>query len=192
MKEKSKDIIDLGNKSLTKPKGNVKKGFRKYWDKEYINKCIDQIQNPKHRVIIKTLWYTGMRVSEVINIKKKDIDLENYTIRIKWLKNRKYQERIIPMHPDLQNILQFFIADLNKDERLFQMSRQRVYQITKKYLKGSPHQIRHSFAVNWLRNDGDLVQLKRMLGHSHINATMEYLRIVPKDIGKQLLKIDFR
>lgn len=189
--EKGKDLTVLNNKNLTKDIKNVKKGIRKYWEKEYIHERTDQIKNPKHRVMMQTLWYTGMRVSELINIKKEDIDLENYTLRIKWLKNRKYKERIIPLHPHLRDILQFFIADLNKQDKVFGMSRQRVYQLTKKYFGGSPHQMRHSFAVNWLRCDGDIVLLKRILGHSHIRTTMKYLQIVPQDIGKELIKIKF-
>jgi len=58
-------------------------------------------------------------------------------------------------------------------------------------MNGHPHQFRHSFAVNWLRCGGELVVLSRMLGHSNIQSTMEYLKIVPLDVGKELLKIQF-
>lgn len=56
---------------------------------------------------------------------------------------------------------------------------------------GHPHQFRHSFAVNWLRNNGDIIILHRILGHTKIQTTMEYLKIVPTDQGKELLKINF-
>lgn len=71
------------------------------------------------------------------------------------------------------------------------MTRQRAWQLTQKYLGGHPHQLRHSFAVNWLRSGGEIVVLHRMLGHSKVQTTMEYLKIVPTDQGKELLKIQF-
>jgi len=51
--------------------------------------------------------------------------------------------------------------------------------------------LRHSFAVNWLRCGGEIDVLHRILGHSKIQTTMEYLKIVPRDQGKALMGIDF-
>jgi site-specific recombinase XerD len=48
-----------------------------------------------------------------------------------------------------------------------------------------------AFAVNWLRSDGDVVTLHRILGHANIQTTMIYLRIVPLDQGRELMKIRF-
>jgi len=187
----SKDIVVLNNQDLTIPISNVKRELRKYWGREYINECINNISNNKHKMLLRFMWMTGLRVSEVINIRKKDIDLQSYLITARWLKSRKYKYRVLPLHPDLKMVLELYVAGLKSEDLIFPYSRQRVYQLTKKYLKGNPHMLRHSFAVNWLKCGGDIVILHRVLGHSKIQTTMEYLKIVPIDQGRELIKIKF-
>ena len=80
---------------------------------------------------------------------------------------------------------------MKSEDIVFPISRQRAWKISRRYLGGSPHTVRHSFAVNWLRHGGDIVILKNILGHSKIETTMEYLKIVPIDQGKELLKVRF-
>jgi integrase len=108
-----------------------------------------------------------------------------------WQKSRKYSRRIVPLHPRLRELLQLYTATMRLDDRIFPITRQRAWQLTQKYLGGHPHQLRHSFAVNWLRSGGEIVVLHKILGHSKIQTTMEYLNIVPTDQGKELLKIQF-
>lgn len=95
------------------------------------------------------------------------------------------------MHTRLAEIFRYYTGNHNQDDLIFPITRQRVFQITKKYLSISPHQLRHSFAVNWLRCKGDFIVLHRILGHSKIQTTMEYLKIVPIDQALELEKIRF-
>jgi integrase len=114
-------------------------------------------------------------------------------MRLKWLKSRKYKHRIVPIHPRLKDILEIYTATLNQEDKIFPYTRQRADKIIKKHFgqEGHAHRFRHSFAVNWLRSEGDIVTLHRILGHSKIQTTMEYLKIVPIDQGKELIKIKF-
>jgi integrase len=192
MERKDNDLLVLNNQELTNPINYVKQDIRSYWDRDYINEKIDLIKNTKHRFLIQVLWMTGLRVSEITNIRKRDIDIDSYLMRVRWLKSRKYNERVVPIHPMLRDLLQLFVAPLKADDKLFSYSRQRVYQLTIKYLGGKTHMLRHSFAVNWLKCGGDIVILSRVMGHSSINTTMEYLKIVPIDQGKELMKVRFR
>jgi integrase/recombinase XerD len=189
--EKDYDLLVFNKQDLTNHINNVKREIRKYWSREYINIAIIRVKNNKHKMFIKLLWFTGLRVTEAINIKKKDLNFQDLLITSRWLKNRKYFERVLPMHPLLKDVLELFVANLKAEEKLFPFTRQRAYQITQKYLKGNPHKLRHSFAVNWLKCNGDIVILHKMLGHSKIQTTMEYLKIVPIDQGKELIKILF-
>ena len=66
-----------------------------------------------------------------------------------------------------------------------------VGTIKYKAFDDSPHRFRNSFAVHWLRCGGRLEVLSQMLGHSDIKTTMIYLKIVPVDQGKELLKVRF-
>jgi integrase/recombinase XerD len=111
---------------------------------------------------------------------------------IRWLKSRRWNERNVPLHSRLAELLEMYSGGMNLDDKIFPFTRIRGYYITKKWLGVSPHKLRHSFAVNWLRNGGDLAQLKAMLGHTYLNTTGEYLKIVPVDVAKELEKIKFR
>lgn len=184
-------VIVSGNKDLTKSYIKSKEQIPKYWERDYINDCLNSIKRPNHKILMMFLWYSGARISEAVSVRKCDIDFVNYTMSIRWLKSRKYQYRIAPLHPNLKNLLELYTATMKSEDVIFPMSRVRAWQLTQKYFKGHPHQLRHSFAVNWLRGGGDIVMLQKMLGHSNINTTMVYLNFVPNDVGKELLKIQF-
>lgn len=185
------EIEILNNRDLTKSSEMVKKELPKYWDRDYINQRINAITNPSHRMLITFLWRSGVRITEAVSLIKGNIDFENFTMKLRWLKSRKYHHRIVPIHPHLKDMLQVYTASMKADQLVFDITRQRAWQLTKKYLDGNPHRLRHSFAVNWLRCDGDIVILHRILGHSKLQTTMIYLMIVPTDQGKELIKIQF-
>lgn len=190
--DENTQIIDVSrDKDLTNHSIYVKKDIRKYWDKEQINNMINNIDNYKHKMLMKFLWMSGVRITEALNLKKQDIDFKAYLMKVKWLKSRKWNERVVPIHPTLKESLELYVAALNGLDKVFPISRQRAWQLTKKYLKGHPHQLRHSFAVHWLKSGGDITILHRILGHSKIQTTMEYLKVVPVDQGKELIKIQF-
>jgi integrase len=115
---------------------------------------------------------------------------------IRWLKNRKYLHRIVPIHPNLNQLLALVTATMPLDKIIFPYSRQRVWQVTRKHwgVTVHPHTFRHSFAVNYLKQAdtaNDLVILRKLMGHSSIMTTMKYLDIVPVDQAAQLAKIKF-
>lgn len=185
------DLIKSKNQDLTIVSQTVKTQIPKYWERNYINAKIESIENVNHKMLIRFLWLSGVRITEAVSLRKSDIDFNNYIMTVRWLKSKKYLYRVVPIHPILRDLMQLYTAPYKADDRIFNITRQRAWQICIKYLNGHPHQLRHSFAVNWLRCDGDLVILSKMLGHSKIQTTMEYLKIVPIDQGKELLKIQF-
>lgn len=185
--------------NLTKSFIHVKEEKLKYLDREEVNEIINSIAGGKEKMLFIFTWMTGCRVTEVISVRKRDIDFKNGEIKIRWLKNRKYLYRNIPIHTQLMQILSLTTAAMPLDQLLFPYSRQRVWQIFKKHRPlGNdwmhPHTFRHSFAVNYLRQAdtaNDLVILRKLMGHSSILTTMKYLDIVPVDQAKQLEKIKF-
>ena len=180
------NMNDLKEQDLTIPIQNVK-----YWDSDYITEKLNAITNTTHKMFFFLLWRSGVRVSEALGIQKQHVDLQNFTITIRWLKKRKAMTRVIPMHPDVKNTLEYYASSMKFNDPLFGFTRQRADQLAKQYFDGNCHKFRHSFAVNWLRSGGDLYLLSKMLGHSSIKITEQYLDIVPVDIGKELLKIKF-
>lgn len=187
--KKDVEVINLNKQDLTIDISND--NTLKYWEVDFINERLDKISNQKHKTLFFFLWRTGVRISESLEVRVRDIDYTNYIITIRWLKKRKMQYRKIPMHPELRNILQYYTSNLKSDDRLFDFSRQRADQLAKAHFSGNCHRFRHSFAVNWLRNGADLYLLSKMLGHSSIKVTEVYLQVVPVDIGKELIKVKF-
>jgi len=188
------DIENLNNQYLTKPIQKVKSDGIQYFDKDDLIQRLNRIPPGMHQMLFQFLWRTGCRVTESISILKKDIDFDNNIIKIRWLKNRKYNYRNIPLHSSLRNVLYMFVDRLKHDERLFPISRQRVFQLCRKYTLDNPHKLRHSFAVNFLRQSDRpmaLIELKEILGHSNIKTTMEYLKVVPQNQAKALESISF-
>ena len=182
-----------GKKYLTNRVESVKEDIRKYLDRDTINNILAKDGSAKERMLLMLLWRSGIRVTEAISIKRSDIDFSNLTIKVRWQKSRKYLNRIVPVQKGLIDVLNVFVAGLNQEDLLFPYSRQRAWQIVRKWCGSgvSPHTFRHSFAVNWLRQKGDIVVLHRILGHSKVQTTMEYLKIVPQDQAKELEKIVF-
>lgn len=195
MESKDQDIVVLDKSDVTNTIQNVKKeDIRRYWDKDRINEVIESIRNTKDRVLTMVLWMTGLRVSEINYLRKCDIDFKNKVMTVRHLKSRRFNERIVPIKSELCNLLQLYTAPMGWDEPLFGLTRQSVFRIIKKYFNESPHFLRHSFAVNFLRqsqNPTAIVILQRLLGHSKINTTMEYLKIVPFDMAIELEKVRF-
>lgn len=181
----------LGNQDLTATSGKVKSDLPEYWTRDEVHIIIDKIKDAGHRMLFTYLWMTGNRVTEAISVRRRDLDFDSFLITIRWLKNRKYQSRNIPMHPNLRQLLLLYCSNMKADDLLFDMSRQRAWQLCQKHADAHPHKFRHSFAVNWLKCGGSLVILSQVLGHSDIKVTMEYLRIVPIEQGQELLKITF-
>lgn len=178
-------------KDLTQAARTVKRELPKYWDRDYVNQKIQSVNNSAHRMLLQFLWMSGVRITEAVSMRKADIDFQHYTANVLWQKSRKYRRRIVPLHPRLRELLQLYTGSMRQDDRVFPITRQRAWQLTHKYLGGHPHQLRHSFAVNWLRSGGEIVMLHKILGHAKIQTTMEYLNIVPTDQGRELLKIQF-
>ena len=150
------------------------------------------IKNPKHSALALLLWYSGVRVTEALELRKKHIDFQNGVCRVLHQKSRKWYERLIPLHNELLVFLRAYTATLKADDKLFPFSRQQAFMVIKKHFLVSPHALRHSFAVNFIRQNkspGGLKQLQNLLGHSNIGTTMIYLQALALDTQEALNEI---
>ncbi len=141
------------------------------------------------RLICDLLYQTGMRRSELLNLKESDIEWSVGNIRVLGKGNK---ERIIPVADELINTIKEYIAEKNKLEQhdeshlLVLESGQPlyagyVYRTVKKYLgmsttlaKKSPHVMRHTFATHLLSKGANIQAIKELLGHSSLAATQVY------------------
>jgi len=146
-------------------------------------------------VMVELFYQTGIRLSELINLKQIDVSMES----IKVLGKRN-KERIIPISSNLNKILFEYTEEtkqLNETPFVFCTSKGKklypkfVYRKINKYLstvtslsKKSPHILRHTFATHMLNNGAGLEVLKELLGHSNLSATQIYTHNSFDEINK--------
>ena len=142
------------------------------------------------RTLIQLLYFTGIRRSELIDLKVKDIDFPKGLLKVLGKRNK---ERLVPLLPEIQEHLKMLLKSqedlkiVREADFLFvnengkKLSISFVYQCVKKYFskvstktKRSPHVLRHSFATHLLDQGADLNSIKDLLGHSSIAATQHY------------------
>lgn len=131
---------------------------------------------------------TGLRLQELLNLSRQDIDLENLVLRVKGKGNK---HRLVPVSIELRRVLYRYLAkqalpkvfgtmrgtvlrNRNADRDFKEMCRKLGFD--RAVVRCSFHTLRHSFAVNYLRKGGNLYYLQRILGHSSITTTERYLR----------------
>ena len=156
-----------------------------------IDKLLHQIEFPEgyqgalDKIVIEIFYGTGMRRSELLNLKLTDFDA--YSAQVKVL-GKGNKERIIPIHHELRNSINHFISQkpvagiyLLSDESGEKLTAAYVYKTVKHYLnlvttvgKKSPHTLRHTFATHLMNNGADINAVKELLGHSSLAATQVY------------------
>lgn len=155
---------------------------------------IRDVQGIRDRAILETLYATGMRVSEAVNLKTDNVNLDIGFLRCIGKGNK---ERVIPLGKkaieSIRRYLQISRPKLLKNKEsnfLFlnrfgkKISRQSLWKIIKKYAEGArikkpirPHILRHSFATHLLERGADLRSVQEMLGHTNISTTQIYTHI---------------
>lgn len=165
-------------------------------EEKNINELLDHVefehtlQGWRERAIIEMLYATGIRVSELVGLKEKNMDISSGTIKVLGKRNK---ERIVPLNEEAVQVIESYRAEKKKSgldhisEYLFvkdngeQLYSRFVYNVVKKNLsyvttinKKSPHVLRHSFATHLLDHGADLNAIKELLGHSNLAATQVY------------------
>lgn len=140
----------------------------------------------RDKVVLSLLYATGMRLSELINLKIADIDFKQKTLKV-FGKRRK--ERIIPFGNSLLNDLNQYLVTRKEFNSPYLIISEKnemaypklIYRIVHHYLglisnldKKSPHVLRHTFATHLLNNGADLNSIKELLGHANLAATQVY------------------
>ena len=139
------------------------------------------------------LYYAGLRLDEVRNLKWQDIDFNRGIIHIKTAKGGK--ERIVFLHSKLKEMLEIYGA--NKQGLVFISQRggkyneRTIQQIVKNAAtktgikkKVTPHTLRHSFATHLLEAGADIRYIQQLLGHKSLRTTQIYTHVAGKDIKK--------
>lgn len=154
----------------------------------------DTLLNTRNKLMVLLLYFTGLRVSELVNLKISQLYLSDKYLKIK---GKGSKERIIPLNNSIIEPINKYlnktrrdILGLNYSDYLFvnkngnPLTRQGFFKIIKKHTQlaminknVSPHTIRHSFATHLLNNGIDLRSVQILLGHSDISTTQIYTHI---------------
>ena len=167
-----------------------KKRLPVFIEENQIENLLNQIKfndgfvGERDKLIIELFYVTGIRLSELINIKISDVDFNNNLIKVLGKRNK---ERLIPLSISIVNELEFFINKHDLNKHLFtnlsgaKVYNKLVYRVVKKYIskissvsKKSPHILRHTFATHMLNNGADINAIKELLGHANLSATQVY------------------
>ena len=196
--------------SLTIDRPKLAKALPNVLTVDEVDRLLDiKVDTPfdyRNKAMLELLYGTGLRISELLDLKLTDVDFENCIVRC-FGKGSK--ERIVPIGEyiidSLNNYLEYGrnkLINKNKvSDYLFlnnrggRISRFSFFKILKKILreKGikkdvSPHSLRHSFATHMLENGADLRSIQELLGHSDISTTRIYTHITNKKIENDYIE----
>lgn len=180
---------------VSRPK--LTKHLPEYLTEEEVGKLLDvEVKSPydyRNKTILELLYSSGIRISELVNIKTSNYDSEECLIRIM---GKGSKERIVPLGDYAINIMNDYMNNyrplINKkhtdyvfvNNRGDKISRQFIFKVIKKEAlkKGikkdiSPHTLRHTFATHLLKNGADLRIIQELLGHENISTTQIYTHV---------------
>ena len=173
----------------------VSKRLPSFIEEKEINTLFDHLEFPDtwegrtNRLMMQIFYQTGMRLSELVNLKEAQVDKGNNNIKVLGKGNK---ERIIPVNKDLLSDISAYIKDKEKifeadveyilvNNKGKKLQPRYVYGKVKEYLshvttneRKSPHILRHSFATHLTNNGADINAVKELLGHSSLASTQIY------------------
>ena len=163
--------------------------------------CLDTAEGYRDYAILLMLLDTGIRLSELIGLRLTDVNLQDRIITVKGKGNK---ERLVPFGKSVQRLLWRYISYFRSEpalvtiDQLFLthdgrcLSKNRIESRMKKYgqrsginrVRCSPHTLRHTAAISFLRNGGGVFSLQRLLGHNSLEMTRRYCEVADIDVQK--------
>jgi integrase/recombinase XerD len=154
-------------------------------------------------VMTNFLFSTAVRQRSLMHIRIKDIDFDNCMVHVTVTKNRKIL--LVPFNQTLKNIIiEFLKYRQHKSEEDFlfcnvfgqQLVKSTCYHMLYEYNKRRGvqttgiHRYRHTFAKQWILNGGNVVSLSKLLGHSSLQITQNYINLLVSDVSKEVTTIN--
>lgn len=163
--------------------------------KEEVRRSIDCIDNLKHKAIISLLYGSGLRIGELLALRKNDIDSDSMLIHVRGAKGKK--DRYTILSQKVLDILRSYYLQFKPGVYLFEGQKGGKYssessaQVFKRALKKAKidksatlHTLRHSFATHLLEDGISIAHIQKLLGHSNIKTTLIYTYIAQDSLFK--------
>ncbi|MBS3150570.1 tyrosine-type recombinase/integrase [Candidatus Woesearchaeota archaeon] len=180
----------------------VEKKVPEILTKAEVIKLIDHAKTLKSRLMIKILYSIGLRISELCNLRLKDLSIEN---KEGWVRNGKgAKDRFFKIPSLVLEDLEKYISTLNENEeylfpgknktltpRNVQKTLENIAKRAKITKRVSPHKLRHSFATHLLNEGVDIRIIQELLGHSSLETTQIYTHLSKEKLKKVPSPIEF-
>lgn len=158
-------------------------------------KLLQKTYNLKHRMIIAMLYSCGLRIGELLELKRDAIDLDRMCVHVKMGKGRK--DRYVPLAQNIKALLHNYVSSYQPKHYFIEGDKNQSYSASsvRAMLKRScqkagiakkitPHDLRHSYATHLVENGVNLRIIQELLGHSRPETTMIYTHVAHKDLDK--------
>jgi len=167
--------------------------------KDEVKRLISAAKSIKSRLIIKMLYSTGMRVSELVNMRVNDLELDE---KHGWIRGGKgSKDRMVILSDNLICDLRKFLSTYSREYlfsgRNMQLTPRNIQKIIQNSAKNaginkrvSPHTLRHSFATHLLESGTDIRVIQELLGHANLQTTQIYTRVSSEEIKKVKSPLD--
>ena len=185
---------------IPRPKKEIQ--LPKVLSKEEMVRLLKAIENIKHKTMIMLGYACGLRVSEIINIEKRDIDRDRNLLIIRRGKGKK--DRVVSLSPVMLVMLHEYTSAYKTEKYLFEgqqpgsmysiRSLETIIQKAKQKAgilkQGSMHMLRHSFATHLIEKGTDVIFIQKLLGHNDIKTTLRYLHVTNKNLLNIISPLD--
>jgi integrase/recombinase XerD len=161
--------------------------------KNEIARLIESTTNLKHKALLSLLYSAGLRIGELLELKKEDIDSDRMLIHVKGGKGKK--DRLTVLSTNVLTLLREYYKKYQPQNYLFEgqkggkYSSESASQVIKRSLKKAKinkpatlHTLRHSFATHLLEDGIGIAHIQKLLGHTNINTTLIYTHIAQDSI----------
>ena len=186
-------FVEIINKDFSKIK--IPKKDRKLPEvltKEEVKNLINSCETKKSKLMISLLYSSGLRVSELVNLKPEDLSFKE---NIGWARKGKgSKDRMFIISKNLSNQIQLYLKKrkniyvFSENKPLTTRNIQKIVKLTKQKAginkKVTPHTLRHSFATHLLESGNDIRKIQVLLGHASLNTTAMYTHISTTELKK--------
>jgi len=151
-------------------------------DEKEFTMIMDKTRSMHHKIAFLLAWGSGLRISEVLNVKQGDFNWEDKSIRVNMGKNSK--DRIIPIPKGFRKDTHLKYIPISCGVRALQKAFIKYAEesgVKKNKPKVHFHSLRHGFATHCLRKGVKLPAIKLMMGHEDLSTTAIYMNLVPKE-----------
>ena len=201
---KNRGIVDNDPTRKIETYRNLNKPKRDVLTEEEIDILIANIEDEIVKYVVFTIANTGLRISELTNLKLENVDMENRIIYVVCGKGGK--NRVIPINEKLHKVLDRYLKEIRPDvESNYFFAKKKTGRISRQWTNTkikeavenlgwnkdiTSHNLRHSFATNLIVNDVNIVSVQKLLGHSDLRTTSIYLHQSLDDLKNAVNSLD--